>query len=77
LTVALNVDALILIQSQAVQALGEMQPPRPSPSPQYALTAFANCLSVYNGKREGDWPCHHQGELRIDRFYAEETLSEI
>jgi hypothetical protein len=24
------------------------------------------------GKREGDWPCHHQGKLPIDRFQAEE-----
>ncbi len=31
-------------------------------------------LLVYcNGKREGDWPCHHHGELPIDRFSAEET----
>ena len=29
-------------------------------------------LLVYcNGKREGDWPCHHQSELPIDRFLAE------
>jgi hypothetical protein len=26
-------------------------------------------------KREGDWPCHHQGKLPIDRFQAEEVLS--
>ena len=26
-------------------------------------------LLVYcNGKREGDWPCHHQGKLSIDCF---------
>src|SRR5262245_43800030 len=29
------------------------------------------------GKREGDWPCHHQGTLPIDRFQAEEVLSDI
>jgi hypothetical protein len=29
------------------------------------------------GKREGDWPCHHQGKLPIDRFQAEEVLSDI
>jgi len=35
-------------------------------------------LLVYcNGKRDGDWPCHHQGMLPIDRFGAEETLPEI
>ena len=31
-------------------------------------------LVFCNGKREGDWPCHHHGELPIDRFSAEETL---
>ena len=32
-------------------------------------------LLVYcNGKREGDWPCHHHGELPIEQFSAEETL---
>ena len=35
-------------------------------------------LLVYcNGKREGDWPCHHHSELPIEQFSAEETLSEI
>jgi hypothetical protein len=29
------------------------------------------------GKREGDWPCHHQGTLPIDRFKAEEVLSDV
>jgi hypothetical protein len=29
------------------------------------------------GKGEGDWPCHHQGTLPIDRFHAEEVLSDI
>jgi hypothetical protein len=29
------------------------------------------------GKREGDWPCHHSGKLPIDRFQAEEVLSDI
>ena len=29
------------------------------------------------GKREGDWPCHHHGKLPIDRFQAEEVLSDI
>ena len=23
-------------------------------------------LVYYNGKREGDWPCHHHGELPIE-----------
>ena len=32
-------------------------------------------LLVYcNGKREGDWPCHHAGAVPIDRFRADETL---
>jgi hypothetical protein len=29
------------------------------------------------GKREGDWPCHHSGMLPVDRFQAEEVLSDI
>ena len=29
-------------------------------------------LRVYcNGKREGDWACHHHGELPIEQFSAE------
>ena len=35
-------------------------------------------LLVYcNGKREGDWPCHHQGTLPIEQFSADETLPDI
>jgi hypothetical protein len=35
-------------------------------------------LLVYcHGKRDGDWPCHHSGELPIERFSAEETLPDI
>jgi hypothetical protein len=35
-------------------------------------------LLVYcNGKREADWPCHHSGELPIERFSADETLRDI
>jgi hypothetical protein len=35
-------------------------------------------LLVYcRGKREGDWPCHHQGELPIEKFGAEQTLRDI
>jgi hypothetical protein len=35
-------------------------------------------LLVYcRGKREGDWPCHHSGELPIEQFSAEETLRDI
>ena len=30
-----------------------------------------------NGKRDGDWPCPHQGELPIEQFGAEETLPDI
>jgi hypothetical protein len=29
------------------------------------------------GKREGDWSCHHSGKLPIDRFQADEVLSDI
>jgi hypothetical protein len=29
------------------------------------------------GKREGDWPCLHQGTLPVDRFQAEAVLSDI
>jgi hypothetical protein len=29
------------------------------------------------GKREGDWPCHHQGTLPIGRFRADEILGDI
>ena len=32
-------------------------------------------LLVYcNGKREGDWPCHHQGALPIEQFKVNECL---
>jgi len=35
-------------------------------------------LLVYcRGKREGDWPCHHQGTLPVDRFGADEALRDI
>jgi len=35
-------------------------------------------LLVYcHGKREGDWPCHHSGKLPVDRFLAEDVLSDI
>jgi hypothetical protein len=35
-------------------------------------------LVVYcRGKRKGDWPCHHSGELRLDRFRANEVLGDI
>jgi hypothetical protein len=29
------------------------------------------------GKREGDWPCHHQGTLPVGRFRADEILGDI
>jgi len=29
------------------------------------------------GKRDGHWPCHHSGKLPIDRFQAQEVLSDI
>jgi len=35
-------------------------------------------LLVYcRGKREGDWPCHYQEKLLIDRFRADEVLEDI
>src|SRR5689334_10792775 len=35
-------------------------------------------LLVYcRGRREGDWPCHHQATLPIERFRATETIGEI
>jgi hypothetical protein len=35
-------------------------------------------LLVYcNGKREGNWPCHHQSTLPIERFNADECLRDI
>jgi hypothetical protein len=35
-------------------------------------------LLVYcNGKRAGDWPCHHQGILPVDRFRADEAIKDI
>jgi hypothetical protein len=34
-------------------------------------------LAYCNGKREGNWPCHHQAELLIEQFKAEETLRDI
>jgi len=37
-----------------------------------------NQLVVYcRGKRKGDWPCHHSGELPLDRFQADEVLGDI
>lgn len=29
------------------------------------------------GKREGDWPCNHQGKLPIERFGTDEALGDI
>ena len=29
------------------------------------------------GKREGDWPCHHQGTLPVGRFRADEVLRHV
>jgi len=35
-------------------------------------------LVVYcRGKRNWDWPCHHSGELPLDRFRADEVLGDI
>jgi len=35
-------------------------------------------LVVYcRGKRKGDWPCHHSGDLPLNRFGADEVLGEI
>jgi hypothetical protein len=29
------------------------------------------------GKRDGDWPCHNEATLQVDRFQAAETIEEI
>ena len=35
-------------------------------------------LLVYcRGKRTGDWPCHHEGTLSVDRFNADDALRDI
>jgi len=34
-------------------------------------------LVYYNGKREGDWPCHHQTALPIEQFSSDECVREI
>ena len=35
-------------------------------------------LLVYcNGKRDGDWPCHHQGKLAVDCFEGDVALLDI
>ena len=35
-------------------------------------------LLVYcRGKRTGDWPCHHEGTLPVDRFNADDALRDI
>ena len=37
----------------------------------------AHLIVFCRGKREGDWPCHHQATLPIERFQATETIGEI
>ena len=35
-------------------------------------------LLVYcRGKRKGDWPCHHEATLPVDRFADDEALADI
>ncbi len=35
-------------------------------------------LFVYcRGRRAGDWPCHHEATLAVDRFGADEALRDI
>jgi hypothetical protein len=35
-------------------------------------------LIVYcRGKRDGDWPCHHEATLQVDGFGATETIGDI
>jgi hypothetical protein len=34
-------------------------------------------LVFCRGKRENDWPCHHEGMLSVDGFVPEETLKNI
>jgi hypothetical protein len=42
--------------------------PRPRRSP---------IACVLSRQARSDWPCHHSGKLPIDRFQAEEVLSDI
>jgi hypothetical protein len=42
----------------------------------HVRTHGVTTLLVYcRGKREGDWPCHHQGTLPVDRFRATHRTS--
>ena len=54
-----------------------MQPPSPVTIASLRPHGVRHLLVYCNGKRDGDWPCHHHSELPIERFKAEETLSEI
>ncbi|MGA8935447.1 MAG: hypothetical protein WB522_14385 [Pseudolabrys sp.] len=53
-----------------------------TPSPPVTIASLRphgvrQLLAYCRGKREGDWPCHHSGELPIEQFSAEETLRDI
>ena len=37
----------------------------------------SNFLAYCNGKVDGDWRCHHQGMLSIDRSQADDALPDI
>jgi len=34
-------------------------------------------LVFCRGKREGDWPCHNEGTLPVDRFADDDALADI
>jgi hypothetical protein len=51
---------------------------RPSVTISHVKRHGVTRLLVYClGKRDGDWPCHHQNQLPVDRFAAEEALVDI
>ena len=44
----------------------------------HVRTQGVSQLLIYcRGKREGNWPYHHEGTLPIDRFHADEALKDI
>ena len=48
-----------------------------SPLPQSALTASPTICVLPWGKREGDWPFHHEGTLQVECFGDDEALADI
>jgi len=61
--------------------LPELCPRYPKRRKQYIASVRAHGvrrLLVYcRGKREGDWPCHHEATLLVDRFADDEALVDI